>query len=89
MRCGSDNVDYPASAWVFKCYEKHDRRKFSLKFGTIFEDFPIGLDKWLPVMWQIVNLQEWHLLLGDPPCYRRNSENRLVHAPDGATGAPR
>jgi transposase-like protein len=40
---------------VFKCYEKHDRQKFSLKVGTIFEESPIGLDKWLPVMWMLVN----------------------------------
>jgi hypothetical protein len=26
-----------------------------LKTGTIFEDSPIGLEKWLPVMWMIVN----------------------------------
>jgi transposase-like protein len=54
-RCGSDNVSYLPNARVFKCYEKHAQQKFSLKVGTIFEDSPIGLDKWLPVMWQIVN----------------------------------
>ena len=48
-RCDSDNVSYLPNARVFKCYEKHDRQKFSLKVGTIFEDSPIGLDKWLPV----------------------------------------
>ncbi len=30
-------------------------QKFSLKVGTIFEDSPIGLDKWLPVMWMLAN----------------------------------
>jgi len=54
-QCGSDNVSYLPNARVFKCYEKHDRQKFSLKVGTIFEDSPIGLDKWLPVMWMLVN----------------------------------
>ena len=54
-RCGSDNVEWLPNAKVFKCYEKHDRQKFSLKVGTIFEDSPIGLDKWLPVMWMLVN----------------------------------
>src|SRR5260370_20284133 len=53
--CGSEDVAYRPSARVFKCYQKHDRQKFSLKVGTIFEDSPIGLDKWLPVMWLIVN----------------------------------
>ncbi len=54
-RCGSDNVSWLPNASVFKCYEKHDRQKFSLKVGTIFEDSPIGLDKWLPVMWLLAN----------------------------------
>lgn len=54
-RCGSENVSYLPNAKVFKCYEKHDRQKFSLKVGTIFEDSPIGLDKWLPVMWMLTN----------------------------------
>jgi len=54
-RCGSDNVSWLPNAKVFKCYQKHDRQKFSLKVGTIFEDSPIGLEKWLPVMWMLVN----------------------------------
>src|SRR5882724_3800264 len=54
-RCGSFDVSYLPNARVFKCYEKHDRQKFSLKVGTIFEDSPLGLDKWLVVMWMLVN----------------------------------
>jgi transposase-like protein len=53
--CGSANVDYLPNAKLFKCYEKHPRQKFSLKVGTIFEDSPIGLEKWLPAMWLLVN----------------------------------
>src|SRR5581483_12282531 len=54
-RCGSDDVSYLPNARVFKCYKKHAKLKFSLKVGTIFEDSPIGLEKWLPVMWMLVN----------------------------------
>ena len=54
-RCGSDNVKYLHNARVFKCFQKHRQQKFSLKVGTIFEDSPIGLEKWLPVMWMLVN----------------------------------
>lgn len=54
-RCGSENVDYLPNARIWKCYQKHDRVKFSLKVGTIFEDSPLGLEKWLPVMWMLVN----------------------------------
>ena len=53
--CGSDNVSWLPNANVYKCYEKHERQKFSLKIGTIFEDSAIGLNKWLPVMWMLVN----------------------------------
>jgi len=34
---------------------KHPRAKFSLKVGTIFEDSPLGLDKWFCAMWLIAN----------------------------------
>jgi transposase-like protein len=54
-QCGSDHVTYLAKARVWKCYAKHERPKFSLKTGTIFEDSPIGLDKWLAALWLVVN----------------------------------
>ncbi len=53
--CGSEKVTYLEKARIWKCYSKHDRPRFSLKTGTIFEDSPLGLDKWLPVMWLLVN----------------------------------
>ena len=53
--CGSDNITYLASVNRYKCYGKHPRAQFSLKVGTIFEDSPIGLDKWLCALWLIVN----------------------------------
>jgi transposase-like protein len=54
-QCGSEHVAYLANARVWKCYGKHERPKFSLKTGTIFEDSPLGLDKWLPALWLVVN----------------------------------
>ena len=54
-QCGSDHVVYLEKARVWKCYGKHLKPKFSLKTGTIFEDSPLGLDKWLAAMWLIVN----------------------------------
>jgi transposase-like protein len=54
-RCGSDDVPYLPNARVFKCYQKHERAKFSLKVGTIFEDSPLPLEKWLPVVWLLAN----------------------------------
>ncbi len=54
-RCTSDKVFWIAKERVWKCYGKHDHAKFSLKTGTIFEDSPIKLEKWLPAVWLIVN----------------------------------
>src|SRR5579864_7262291 len=53
--CGSEKVSYLQNARVWKCYGKHEKPKFSLKTGTIMEDSPIILDKWLTAMWLIVN----------------------------------
>src|SRR5438552_15179129 len=38
---------------IFNC--KSCRKQFTVKVGTIFEDSPLGLDKWLPATWFIVN----------------------------------
>ena len=54
-QCGSDHVVYLEKARVWKCYGKHSHAKFSLKTGTIFEDSPLGLDKWLAALWLVVN----------------------------------
>jgi transposase-like protein len=53
--CNSDHVAYLANARVWKCYGKHERPKFSLKVGTIFEDSPIPLEKWIPTVWFLAN----------------------------------
>ena len=53
--CGSDNVTWLAKARVWKCYAKHERPTFTLKTGTIFEESPISLEKWLPAAWLVIN----------------------------------
>src|SRR5208283_3402246 len=40
---------------MWECKTKHPRKQFSAKIGTIFEDSPIGLDKWLVAVWMIAN----------------------------------
>ncbi len=52
-QCGSERVTYLKNQRRYKCYEKHPKSQFSLKVGTIFEDSPLGLDKWLPAAWLI------------------------------------
>jgi transposase-like protein len=54
-QCDSEKVVYLEKAKVWKCYGKHAKAKFSLKTGTIFEDSPIGLEKWIPAVWMLVN----------------------------------
>ncbi len=53
--CGSERVTYLEKARLYKCNEKHAKAKFSLKVGTVFEDSPIPLEKWLPAVWMLCN----------------------------------
>src|SRR5208282_1740141 len=54
-KCGSTTVGFLKNQLRWQCSVRHPQRQFSIKVGTIFEDSPIGLDKWLPAMWMIVN----------------------------------
>jgi transposase-like protein len=54
-RCNSEKVTYLAKARLYRCYGDHPKQKFSLKIGTVFEDSPIPLEKWLPALWLVVN----------------------------------
>jgi transposase-like protein len=54
-RCQSKNVLFLEKYNRWHCREKHDAPQFTLKTGTIFEDSPIPLSKWLTAMWMIVN----------------------------------
>jgi transposase-like protein len=56
-KCGSKNVIFMEKYNRWQCREKHDSRQFTLKTGTIFEDSPISLDKWMLAMWQVVNCE--------------------------------
>jgi transposase-like protein len=52
--CGSVAEHYFLSARrVWKC--RDCRKQFSIKVGTILEDSPIKLSKWLPAMWMLAN----------------------------------
>jgi transposase-like protein len=53
--CGKKNPRYIADRKVWQCSIKHPKRQFSVKLGTIFEESPLGLDKWLPAVWLISN----------------------------------
>jgi transposase-like protein len=53
--CNRENPRYLANQRRFECLNKHPKRQFSVKVGTIFEDSPIPLKSWLLAVWQIVN----------------------------------
>ena len=51
--CDSDNVGHIKSRRMYQC--RDCRKQFSVKRGTIFEDSPLPLDKWLGAIWLIAN----------------------------------
>jgi transposase-like protein len=53
--CGRKDVTYLAKQKKWQCKSTHQRRQFTVKVGTIFEDSPLGLDKWLMAVWMITN----------------------------------
>ncbi len=53
--CGRKDVAYVAKRRLWQCKSRHPKAQFSIKVGTIFEDSPISLDKWLMAMWMIAN----------------------------------
>jgi transposase-like protein len=53
--CGNDEVYFLESRRVWKCKTKHSKQQFSAKVGTVFEDSPIGLDKWFAAVWMVAN----------------------------------
>lgn len=63
--CGRSDVSFVAKRRVWQCKTRHPKAQFSVKVGTIFEDSPLGLDKWLPAVWMIANckngISSWEL----------------------------
>ena len=53
--CEGKRVSYLTSRRIWKCMAKECHKQFSAKTGTVFEDSPIPLDKWLTALWLVVN----------------------------------
>ena len=68
--CDRDDPRFIATRRLWECKDKHPKRQFSIKVGTLFEDSPISLDKWLSAIWMISNAKngvssyEMHRALG-------------------------
>ncbi len=54
-KCGCTKNGYLKTRRVWKCKNPECHKQFSVKVGTIFEDSPIPLSKWLPAVWLITN----------------------------------
>src|SRR5437870_483004 len=53
--CGSTELSFLSTRKLWKCKKAHTQRQFSVKIGTVLEDSPIALDKWLCAFWLIAN----------------------------------
>jgi transposase-like protein len=53
--CGSTEVYFTESRRIWQCKHKHPKRQFSVKVGSIMEDSPLSIDKWLVAVWLITN----------------------------------
>jgi hypothetical protein len=53
--CGATKASFNAKRRTWKCGSHHPKREFSIKVGTIYEDSPIPLDKWLTATWMLTN----------------------------------
>lgn len=52
-RCGTEKHSFIKTRRIWFCYSC--QKQFTLKLGTIFEDSPLGLDKWMTAFWMLVN----------------------------------
>jgi transposase-like protein len=53
--CGRTDVRFIATRRLWECKEKHPRKQFTVKVGTIFEDSALPLDKWFVAIWSVAN----------------------------------
>jgi len=49
--CGHKQVRFIRTRRVWECSQDHKQRRFSIKTGTVMEDSPLSLDKWLLAIW--------------------------------------
>lgn len=55
-KCGNDSChELVTRPGTLKCNKAACQKQFSFKVGTIFEDSPLGLDRWFVAVWAIAN----------------------------------
>src|SRR4051812_35504756 len=56
---GSTRVRFTGTRRVWECRENHLCRRFSIKTGSVMEESPLTLDKWLVGIWLEVNAKNF------------------------------
>lgn len=63
LYCKSKDAHFISTRRIWRC--RACKKQYSIKVGTIFEDSPLGLDKWLTAIWLIANakngLSSWEV----------------------------
>jgi transposase-like protein len=52
-RCGSAKHSFIKTRRIWFCYPC--KKQFTVKVGTVMEDSPLGLDKWMTALWLLAN----------------------------------
>ena len=78
-RCGKAKHSFIKTRRIWFCYEC--KKQFTVKVGTIFEDSPLGLDKWMIALWMLANCKNGisSYELGKVLGIRQNSAWFMLH----------
>ena len=78
--CDKDRVSYLKTRRIWKCMAKECHKQFSVKTGSVFEESPIPLDKWMVAIWLVVNCKNGISSYEIARDLRRHAEVGMVHA---------
>lgn len=78
-RCNEAKHSFIKTRRIWFCYVC--KKQFTVKVGTIFEDSPLGLDKWMTALWLIANCKNGisSYELGKALGIRQNSAWFMLH----------
>jgi transposase-like protein len=78
-RCEKEKHSFIKTRRIWFCYEC--KKQFTVKVGTIMEDSPLGLDKWMIALWMLANCKNGisSYELGKALGIRQNSAWFMLH----------
>ena len=78
-RCGEAKHSFVKTRKIWFCYTC--KKQFTVKVGTVMEDSPIGLDKWMTAIWMLANCKNGisSYELGKTLGIRQNSAWFMLH----------